>query len=317
MSSHFVRPDVRAFLDYLAAANSPTIRELGHIEARKVTLAMRDLADAPLGELAVMRDFSIPGPHGGEIGLRLFDARETRGPGPALVFFHGGGFVVGSIESYAPLCAEIARLLDLPVISVEYRLSPEHPWPAAPDDCEAAARWVATSPAELGREVTGLVLAGDSAGGTLTIVTALALRDHPAAAPVIAQWPIYPATDLGGRYPSYDHFGDGYFLTHDGMLWFNECYQPDFLHWRASPMRRDQHGMPPTLLLTASLDPLVDQGRSYASALIAAGVPTVYREAAGNIHGFLSLRKAIPSSAYDLRGALTALRAMIEERVTA
>lgn len=313
MSQSFVRPDVKAFLDYLATANGPTLRDLGPEAARQMALAMRDLADLPAGELAVMRDIAVVGPQGEEIGLRLFDAREKRRPGPALVFFHGGGFVVGSVAVYEPLCAEIARGLDLPVISVEYRLSPEHPWPAAPDDCEAAARWVAASPAALGLDVTGLVLAGDSAGGALTIVTALALRDDPAAVPVIAQWPIYPATDLGGRYPSYDRFGEDYLLTRDSMLWFNECYQPDYLHWRASPLRADQSGMPPTLVLTASLDPLVDQGRAYAAATIQAGVTTVYREARGNIHGFLSLRKAIPSSAGDLRGALAALRMMIEE----
>lgn len=307
MSQLFVRPDVQAVLDYLAEARGPQLQEIGHVEARQVTRTMRTLMDVEPGEIAVIRDIAGPVP------LRLYDSREHRLPGPALVYFHGGGFVVGDLDTHEPVCAEIARVLDLPVISVDYRLAPEHPWPAAPDDCEAAARWVAASPAELGRSVTGLVLAGDSAGGSLTAVTTLGLRDDPAAAPVIAQWPIYPAVDLGGKYASYESYGDGYVLTRDGMSWFNQCYQPDFLHWRASPLRADQAGLPPTLVLTASLDPLVDQGRAYAAKCVQAGVTTVYREARGNIHGFLNMRRAIPSSQGDLLGCLNVLKAMILE----
>jgi acetyl esterase len=309
----FIRPDVKQFLDYLNNVPGPKMHELGADEARRMMVAMRGVADVPPGDVAVTRNLTMPGPHGGEIGLRLYDPRENRVPGPAIVFFHGGGFVLGDLDTHEPVCAEIARALDLPVISVDYRLSPEHPWPAAPDDCEAAARWVAGSLHELGRKVTGLVLAGDSAGGTLTIVTALALRDAPAAVPVLAQWPIYPATDLRKRYPSHERFGEGYMLSKDGMEWFNKCYQPDFGHWRASPIKRDQAGMPPTLVVTASLDPLLDQGRAYAATCIQAGVPTIYREAVGNIHGWANLRKAIPSSEGDLQGCLAVLKAMIIE----
>lgn len=313
MTEPFIRPDVKQFLDYLNNVTSPKMHEVGAVEARRMMGAMRAVADVPAGDLAVIRDLSIAGPHGGAISLRLYDARETRAPGPAMVFFHGGGFVLGDLDTHEPACAEIARLLDLPVISVDYRLAPEHPWPAAPDDCEAAARWVAGSPAELGRKVSGIVLAGDSAGGTLTIVTALALRDKPAEAPVLAQWPIYPAVDLRTRYPSTDRFGEGYLLSKEGMIWFNESYQPDFDHWRASPLKADQTGLPPTLVVTASLDPLLDQGRAYAAACVNAGVPTIYREAVGTIHGWLNLRKAIPSSEGDLRSCVAALKAMIAE----
>src|SRR3546814_4522502 len=132
-------------------------------------------ADLPVEELAVEQDLHCPGP-GGEIRLRLFDAREMRAPGPAVVFFHGGGFVLGDLDTHAHFCAEAARQLDLPVIAVDYRLAPENPWPAGPDDCEAAARWIAGSPEQLGRVVTGLALCGDSGGGKLSIVTAMALR---------------------------------------------------------------------------------------------------------------------------------------------
>jgi acetyl esterase len=204
-------------------------------------------------------------------------------------------------------------MLDLPVVAVDYRLAPENGWPAAPDDCEAAARWVASGPPEMDRGVTSLVLAGDSAGGTMTIVTALALRDDPARVPVIAQWPIYPAADLNGDYPSYDRFADGYFLTREGMEYFRDAYRSDPSHWRASPLLKDQAGMPATLVVTAGLDPLRDQGRSYAAATIQAGVPTVYREAVGNIHGFFNMRRAIPSSEGDIAGCLVVLKAMIVE----
>jgi acetyl esterase len=131
--------------------------------------------------------------------------------------------------------------------------------------------------------------------------------------PVLAQWPIYPAADPANGYPSFRDFGDGYLLTRDGMDWFDRCYRPEKTDWRYSPLQKSQAGMPPTVVLTASLDPIRDQGRAYAAALIKAGVPTVFREAQGNIHGFISLRKAIPSSERDILGALEALKLLIEE----
>ena len=313
MNQPYVRADVRSLLDYLATNGGAKTHEVGAVAARRMMVAMRALADADVGDLATIRDISCPGADGAAIPLRLYDAREHRLPGPAVVFFHGGGFVVGDLDTHEPLCAEIARMLDLPVIAVDYRLAPENAWPAAPDDCEAAARWIASGAPALGRAVTSLVLAGDSAGGTLTIVTAMALRDVPAAVPVIAQWPIYPAADANGDYASEAEFADGYFLTRESMDWFRASYQADPNHWRGSPMVRDQAGMPPTLVITAGLDPLRDQGRAYAAATIRAGVPTVFREATGNIHGFCNMRRAIPSSEGDIAGCLVVLKAMIAE----
>src|SRR5436190_2176294 len=165
-------------------------------------------ARRPLGDLTVMRDLSGPGP-GGPIPLRLFDARESRAAGPLVLFLHGGGFVLGDLDSHESICAEIARQLDLPLLAVDYRLAPEHPWPAGIEDAIAAAYWAAGSPAELGREVTGLVPCGDSAGGNFAIIVSLALRDTPAAVPVIAQFPIYPAANPGEGYPSYEDFAEG------------------------------------------------------------------------------------------------------------
>jgi len=312
LAEPFVRPDVRLFLDWLDGLPGPRTYEVGPVEARAMMVKSRHVADAAAGELALVRDLSCPGPRG-EIGLRLYDARDEREPAPLLVFFHGGGFVLGDLDTHEPFCAEIARELDLPVLAVDYRLAPEHPWPAGVEDAIAAARWAAASPEALRREVTGLILCGDSAGGNFAIVTSLALRDEPAAAPVLAQWAIYPAADPAKGYPSRADFGQGYLLVNESMDWFEQCYRADPKDWRYSPMVKSQAGMPPTLVLTAGLDPIRDQGRAYAAACAKAGVPTMFREAQGNIHGFINLRKAIPSSAGDIAGAVAALKLLLAE----
>ncbi len=313
MTDHFVRPDVAAFLAYLNSVPGPKVHEVDPVSAREMVRAMRGVADLDTPPIAVLRDLTMPAPHGGEITLRLFDPREQRTPGPVMVFFHGGGWVLGDLDGYEAPCAEIARVLDMPVVSVDYRLAPEHPWPAAPEDCEAAARWVAGAPSALGLSPTGLVLAGDSAGGTLTIVTAIALRNEPAAVPVIAQWPLYPAADFVTHYPSYHEFRDGFFLTEEAIRWFNDSYLPEVTDWRGSPMVAPLAGLPPAVVTTASLDPIRDQGRAYAAGLAEAGVPVSFREAHGNIHGFLNLRRAIPSSNADLAASLVALRSLLVE----
>ena len=308
----YVRPDVRSFLDFLNNVPGPKMHEQTAPEARAVYLAMKDVGDPPVGELGTIKDLAIPGP-AGDIPARLFDPRATRGPGPVVAFFHGGGFVIGDIETHASFCAEMARQLDLPVVSVDYRLAPEAKWPAAPDDCEAASRWIAGSPAELGRSATALVLCGDSAGGNLTIVVAAALRDDPAAVPVIVQAPIYPAADMTKEYPSFNDFAEGFLLTRDGMNWFADHYAADPAHPRSSPLAGELKGLPPAVIVTASLDPIRDQGRAYAAALVLAGVPVTFREAQGNIHGFITLRQAVPSSQGDVAGYLSVLKDAIVE----
>ena len=308
----FVRPDVRLFLDYLSALPGPKTYEAGPVEARRMIVASRYVADAPTGELAVIRELNCPGP-AGPIRLRLFDAREARRAGPLIVFLHGGGFVFGDLDTHEPFCAELARELDLPVLAVDYRLAPENPWPAGVEDAIAAARWAAGSPAALDRQVSGLVTCGDSAGGNFAIVVSLALRDEPAAAPVLAQWPIYPAADPATGYPSKEDFGAGYMLTKPSMDWFDTCYAGDESDWRYSPMVKSQQGMPPTLVTTASLDPIRDQGRAYAAACANAGVPVIFQEAEGNIHGFINLRRAIPSSATDIARGVAALKLLLKD----
>ena len=312
MTEPFVRPDTKAFLAFLNAVPGPKMHELEAPAARAQYIAMKDIADSPVGDLGTRLDLSIPGP-AGDIPATLFDPRASREPGPAIAFYHGGGFVIGNVETHASFCAEVSRVMDLPVISVDYRLAPEAPWPAAPDDCEAATRWIATSPTALGRTVTSLIVCGDSAGGNLAIVTAMALRDAPAQVPVIAQLPFYPATDVSREYPSFNEFADGYLLTRPGMVWFNAAYNADPAHVRSSPLNGDLSGLPPAVVVTASLDPIRDQGRAYAAALAQAGVPVVFREAKGNIHGFITLRQAIPSSVGDVAGALAALKAVVAE----
>ncbi len=312
MTDPFVRPDVRQFLAYLNNLPGPKMHELEAPAARQIYAASKDVADLPAGNLATVVDLTIPGV-ARPIPARLFDAADKREPGPIVVFFHGGGFVIGDLDTHAGFCAEASRALNLPVVAVDYRLAPEHRWPAAPDDCEAAARWVASNPPELPRTPTSLVLMGDSAGGTLTITTALALRDAPAAVRVIAQAPIYPATDSTRGYPSLKQFGDGYVLTGASIAWFEDLYGADVNHMRGSPLNADLAGLPPAVVVTAGLDPIRDQGRAYAARLIEAGVPVTFREAVGTVHGFITLRKALPSAVGDVAGFLLALRAIITE----
>lgn len=306
MTSPFVRPDVAALLEIANRPGAKRAFDVGLEGARGMLHASRKMFDADTGPLAVLRDIA-----GGPCPMRLYDARAERGAGPVLVFYHGGGFVLGDLDTHEPLCAEIARLMDLPVVSVDYALAPEHPFPAGPEDAIAAARWIATSPAELGLSVTGLILAGDSAGGNFTIVTALSLRDAPAAVPVLAQWPMYPAGNPTKHYPSLDAFGEGYLLSRASMAWFDQCYRPEGKDWRYDPLRKDQAGLPPTLVVTASLDPIRDQGRAYAAACTAAGVRTLYLECEGTIHGFLNLRKALPSAQTDLELCVAHLKLLL------
>ncbi|MCB2079866.1 MAG: alpha/beta hydrolase [Novosphingobium sp.] len=308
----YVRADVQAYLD--ASAQRPkmlfTSELLAKLRNNPAASSLSSL-DLPVGELGAVRDVEMPGP-GGKIALRLFDNRAERKPGPVVVFYHGGGFVVGSIATHSGLAAEMSRQLDLPVVSVEYRLAPEAPWPAAPDDAEAAARWVAENGAAFGREFTGLVISGDSAGGNLTLVTTLALREKPAALPVIMQLPIYPTSDMTRTYPSGEDFSDGYGLDSDNMALYRKHYAADVNDWRNSPLLADLTGLPPTVLVTASLDPLRDQGRAYAAKLVQSGVPTSYYEGEGLIHGFATFRKAIPSAQADTTAFLSLARAMLD-----
>ena len=306
MREPFIRPDVRQFLDYLESLNRPKGHEIGPEGARKMMVASRHAFEVEAREIAVRRDVKGPVP------LRLYDAREERGPGPLVLFIHGGGWVIGDLETHEPFCIDVAIALDLPVVAVDYRLAPEHPFPAGFEDSLSAARWVALGPAELGLTPTALFLAGDSAGGNLAAATAAALRDAPAAVPVAGQWLIYPAADPGVRYPSYDQFCEGHMLTRESMKWFEDSYAGPRDDWRYSPLLAGTVGLPPTFVVTAALDPIRDQGRAYAARCLEAGVETIYLEAPGTIHGFLNLRKGIPSGQEDFARCLAYLKPWVE-----
>lgn len=311
-TDHYTRPDVQGFLAFLNSVEGPQMHEMPLDEARGAYLAMLPLAELDPRPLAVIRDLTCPGP-AGDIALRFYDARDTREPGPAILFYHGGGFTIGDLETHHALCTEIAAEMDLPVIAVDYRLAPEHPFPAAPDDCEAATRWVAASPAALDRTITGLIPIGDSAGGNLTIVVTQALMDCPAAAPVVLQVPIYPLSDEKPDHPSMVDFAEKHLLTKASMDWFGNSYAAEAGNVRAYPIHGNHAAMPPTVLVTASLDPIRDSGRIYGAQLILAGSDVVFLEMRGSIHGFTTLRKAIPSAQDDMQRIFAAMRLMLDQ----
>ena len=306
----FVRPDMKAFLDGLAAAGGPALSEMTLEEARASYVALHSMADAPARKLAVIKDLTCPGP-AGDIPLRLYDARDTREPGPVIVFYHGGGFVIGDLATHHNLCTEIAAFMDLPLVAVDYRLAPEHPFPAAIDDCEAATRWIASSPLELARKATGIITIGDSAGGNATIVIGQLLASEPAAVPVVLQVPLFPlASDARGS-ASLKAFADGYLLTEASIEFFDAAYVADRKNPRGFPILGDHSHAPPTVLATASLDPIRDSGRDYGEALIKAGRDVTYLEIQGVTHSFTNIRAAVPSTQGDLERIIGAMKLML------
>jgi len=310
----FVRPDVQALLDQMAEAGGPSISDLGAVAGREMYRMMGTMLDVGRGDIAEVRDIAIPEP-AGNVPARLYRNHSNKS-GDVLVYFHGGGWVIGDLESHDSLAAELARGTGLTVIAVDYRLAPEHAFPAAADDCIAAVRWVAGSPAELGQSVTGVVVAGDSAGGNLAAVAAQALTGA-LPVPIKAQWLIYPAVDMVDDWGSLDEFGDGYVLTKAVMRWFEISYAAsasDRADVRASPLRAASvAGQPSALVTVCGLDPLRDQGRAYAAKLVAAGVPVRFRELAGMVHGAFNLRGALPSVGADLARGIGDLNALLAE----
>jgi acetyl esterase len=303
----FIREDVQGFLALVNSLPPPEAFE--PVEQREGYLALKEMTEADPRPLAVIRDLSCTGP-AGAIPVRFYDVRESREPGPAIVFFHGGGFVIGDLDTHHALCTELSAELDLPVLAVDYRLAPEHPFPAAPDDCEAAARWLANSPAELGRTITGLITIGGSAGGNLATVTARALCDKPAAAPMLLQVLLYPCTDES-QDGSIVRFAEGHFLTRAVMDWFYSLYLPEPGHPRAFPLHANAAGMCPSIVATAGLDVLQDQGRRIAVKLVEAGVDTLYLHMEGLTHDFSTTRKALPSAQAEMQRIISAMRLML------
>jgi acetyl esterase len=271
------------------ALGTPPYRSMTVEEVRAGRLqrgAHLSIAIVPVAEVS---DRTIPGPVE-PIPIRIYRP-EGSGPFPIVVFFHGGGFTICNIETHDPICRALSDASGSVVISVDYRLAPEHKFPAAPDDSLAATRWAAEHASTLDGDPARLFVAGDSAGGTLATVTALRIRDEGGPA-LLGQILLYPVVDShNDPLPSYFDNAEGYGLTSDTMDWFTEQYlvtPADASHPHAFPLHHaDLHGLPPALVLTAEYDPLRDEGELYAERLASAGVSTILSRYDGMIHGFI------------------------------
>jgi acetyl esterase len=240
-------------------------------------------------------------------------AREE--PLAALVFYHGGGWTIGDLDTHDVLCRQLANQARCAVLSVEYRLAPEHPFPAAVDDCRAALEYAARHGAELGIDAERIAVGGDSAGGNLAAVVALLARD--AGGPAIRhQLLIYPATDQRAASESHRRNGAGYLLTRESIECFRRYYLPrqdDWLDWRASPLLAESlAGLPPAFVLTAGYDPLLDEGRAYAERLAREGVEVAYREYGDMVHGFILMGGAVARANEAVQECAGALRRAFE-----
>ena len=306
-----IRPDVAAFLAAMHESGAPPLDALPVAEARAMLLAMRAMGDADPTPLATVQNIEVQG-SSGAIPVRLYDRRPQREAGPLILFMHGGGFVVGDLDTHEPFCTYLADRTDIPVLAIDYRLAPEHPFPAAPEDAETVARWASESPAVLGFTVSGLITCGDSAGGNLAIITGQALAARPAAVPVRAQWALYPYIGSNRDWTSVRSFAEGYMLTEAAMRWFDAHYAAPADDPRHDCMRGDIP-MVPLLVHTAGLDPLRDQGRAYAEKARAAGALVQHIEAKGMIHNFACMRSAIPSSKADIDGFIAAAISSLDQ----
>ena len=266
-------------------------------ELRQQLRMMVTLMDEPAPKLARIADIRIPGP-AVEIPARVYDAAGPGGPArPVVAYFHGGGWVQGDLDTHHGLCARLALRSGAIVVAVDYRLAPEHPFPAAVDDCFAAYRWLRSHAEELGGDPGRVAVAGDSAGGNLSAVVSQLAAGAGAPVPT-CQVLIYPATDFVLDTDSHRELADGHIIPRDRVTWYADQYMPagmDRTDPRASPLRtKDLRGQPPALIITAGFDPLRDEGHAYAERLRAAGVDVTYHEYPGQIHAFVSLAKAIP-----------------------
>ena len=311
-----LHPQTQAVLDALAAMKLPPPDQLPVAEAREQFMRARATFLAAPEEVAACVDRTLPGP-AGEIPVRIYRAQGSKAgePLPALVFFHGGGWVFGNLDSHDPLCRALANRARCAVVAVDYRLAPENKFPAAFEDAVAALRGVARLGRELGIDGARLAAAGDSAGGNLVAVAAIEFRDR--GGPRLAlQVLLYPVTDLAMITPSYHRLGQGYMLTRERMLFFRNAYlrdTRDIDDWRASPLKaRDLSRLPPALVVTASYDPLLDEGKAYADRLAEAGVPVTYRCYEGVIHGFLTMAGKIDLGQTGIEEIAQALRQALQ-----
>ncbi len=308
-------PDAAAVFKAFQEAGRPAYETLTPREAREFYLAGRPVTNPEPPELKSVGPLAIPAPHG-SIPARVYTPKAPRlagGLAPCLVFFHGGGWVIGDLDSHDVVCRKLADEGQLIVISVDYRLAPEHKFPAAVDDAIAATKWIAANAKQLGVDAERLTVGGDSAGGNLAAVVAIAARDGNGPA-IAGQVLIYPAIDFAMTHPSHSEPETSILLTHSVIKWFRDHYltgAADVHDWRASPARaRTLIGLPPAYVLTAGADPLRDEGDEYAHRLKEAGVPVTWRHFPGQFHGFFTMGKLLHQAnvaASEIGGWLKAL----------
>jgi acetyl esterase len=304
-------PQARAVLERLARANIPAYSEIGAVAARALYRETRGALSLPPPEVARIENRSASGP-AGDIPVRLYRPLGTLDEEklPVVVFFHGGGWTIGDLDTHDVVCRELANAARCAMVSVEYRLAPEHKFPAAVDDAIAAMHWVARDAERFNLDAERIAVGGDSAGGNLAAVVALACRDH---GPRLAmQLLIYPATDMAADAPSHSTFADGYMLTRERIEWYRSNYlrrPEDATDWRASPLKAtDLSRLPPAYIVTAGFDPLHDEGRAYAERLRAAGVSVIYECFQGMIHGFITMGGVVAAAHHAVYRAAQALR---------
>ncbi|MDT7747855.1 MAG: acetyl esterase [Pseudonocardiales bacterium] len=303
-----VHPEAQGLLDALAEAGLPATEEMTVPAARAATAGFLALQGEPV-EVASVQDRTVPGP-AGEIPVRVYTP-AGEGPFPVVVYFHGGGWVIGDLEVVDQPCRQLASAAGAIVVSVDYRLAPEHRYPAAFDDSYAATVWVGAHAAEIGGDPARLAVAGDSAGGNLAAAVALAARDR-GGPELAAQLLIYPVTDFNFGTASYQDNREGYLLTKGSMQWFWAHYlgaQDLDKDPYACPLRADSLvGLPPAYVATSEYDPLRDEGEAYARRLEEAGVAVTAKRFDGMLHGFFWMLAAVPSAAGVLDDMVGVLR---------
>jgi acetyl esterase len=292
-----LHPQTRSLLDLIEARGIPPTHTLSVADARAYYRDRRSVTQPAPAEVALVRELAAEGAHGA-IPLRLYRPLGSNATTalPVLVYYHGGGWVIGDLDTHDSLCRELANGAGCAVVSVDYRLGPEHRFPAAVVDCLAATRWVHSHAGELQLDASRLAVGGDSAGGNLAAVVAISARDS-GDLPIAFQLLIYPATDQHRQHPSHTENGQGYLLTKDTMDYFAGHYLADrtqYDDWRASPLlHADLTTLPPALVLTAGYDPLRDEGAAYAERLTAAGNRASYVCFERQIHGFITMGKVL------------------------
>ena len=314
LSSTLLTPRMAGVLERIHRAKRPPFHTLSPREARIAYLMGAEILDLPRAPLPRVEDLSLPGP-GGTLPARLYAPRSREaGPAlPVLLYYHGGGFTIGGLETHDSLCRQLSLRSGAAVVSLDYRLAPEHRFPAAVDDSWAALAWLAESAADLGLDGRRLAVGGDSAGGTLAAVAALHARDR--GLPLALQLLITPGTTAHADTASHKLFANGFLLEAAGIEWFFAQYI-DHYHrrdWRFAPLLAEDHGaLAPACVVLAECDPLVDEGLAYADRLRAAGVAVQLELYRGVTHDFIKMGRQIPEALLALDACGLALKEALQ-----